>query len=163
MGIATRRISSAEEFKRVLNTPRPVFLLFFSEYCPACVSAGPLFELSAWRHPWIVSLALDCAQTPSHPDVTGIPTLLIYLNGDLVEQFKGFGPVDAQAQLVADIFNRHDQSKDANAPASPDAPPLQPPSTASLHAPGYRPPPADGRAGSSPTPPGFDNPRSRQP
>lgn len=29
MGVATRRISSAQGFNRVLNTPRPVFILFF--------------------------------------------------------------------------------------------------------------------------------------
>ena len=163
MGIATRKISSATEFQWILNTPRPVFLLFVSEHCPACASAGPLFELNAWRHPWIVSLVLDCAHTPRHPDVTGTPTLLIYQGGNLVEKLKGFGPLEKQEQCVKDIFSRYDLSKGASALASLDAPPLQPPSNASPHAPGYRPPPADGRAGSSPNPPRFDNPRSPQP
>ena len=163
MGVATSRISSAKAFDRVLNTPRPVFLLFVSEHCPACADAGPLFELHAWKHPRIVSLVLDCAHTPRHPDVTGTPTLLIYLNGALVEKFKGFGPQEEQEQFVQDVFSRYDPRKGANAPASLDAPPPQPPSGASPHVQGYRPPPADGRAGSSPTPPRFDNRRSPQP
>lgn len=162
MGIATSRISSAKAFERVLNTPRPVFLLFVSEHCPACAEAGPLFELHAWKHPRVVSLVLDCAHTPRHPDVTGTPTLLIYLNGALVEKFKGFGPQDEQEQFVQDIFSRYDP-QGANALASLDAPPPQPPSSASPHVQGYPPPPAGGRAGSSPNPPRFDNPRSPQP
>lgn len=159
MGVATRRISSAQGFNRVLNTPRPVFILFFSEHCPACAQACHLFEQTAWKHPWIVSLSLDCAHTPRHPDVTGTPTLLIYLKGAVVERLKGFGPVEEQEQCVKDIFSRYDLSKGASALASPCALPLQPRSNASLHAPGYRPPPAGGRAGSSPTPPRFDSPR----
>ncbi|OPB02950.1 hypothetical protein BFW89_14825 [Pseudomonas synxantha] len=163
MGVATRRISSAKEFNRVLNTPRPVFILFVSEHCPACAQAGSLFEQAAWKHPWLVSLVLDCAHTPRHPDVTGTPTLLIYQEGIVVEKLKGFGPLEEQEQCVTDIFNRYDLSKGASALASLDAPPLQLPSNANPHVPGYRPPPANGRAGSSPTPPGFDNPRSPQP
>lgn len=131
MGVATSRISSAKAFERALNTPRPVFLLFVSEHCPACEEAGPLFELTAWKHPWIVSLVLDCAHTPRHPEVTGTPTLLVYLNGARVEKFKGLGPMEDQEQFVQGIFNRYDQRKRANALVSPDAPPLQPRSTAS--------------------------------
>ena len=159
MGVATRRISSAQGFNRVLNTPRPVFILFFSEHCPACAQACDFFEQAAWKHPWIVSLILDCANTPKHPDVTGTPTLLVYVDGVLADIFKGFGPWESQEQCVKDIFSRYDLSKGASALASPGALPLQPRSNASLHAPGYRPPPAGGRAGSSPTPPRFDSPR----
>lgn len=113
MGLATRKISSAREFEWVLNTPRPVFILFVSDHCPACMNAGPLFELTAWRHPWIVSLVLNCANTPRHPDVTGTPTLLIYLNGTLVEKLKGFGPEEDQVRFVGDTFRRYDQRKGA--------------------------------------------------
>ena len=163
MGIATWSIPSAKAFERLLNTPRPVFVLFVSEHCPACAQAGTLFEQAAWTHPWIVSVVLDCAHTPRHPDVTGTPTLLIYLKGSLVEKLKGFGPLEEQAQCVKEIFSRYDLSKGATALASLDAPPLQPPSNASPHAPDNPLPLAGGRAGSSPTPPGFDNPRSPQP
>ena len=34
MGVATRRISSAQGFNRVLNTPRPVCILFFFRALP---------------------------------------------------------------------------------------------------------------------------------
>ena len=159
MGVATRRISSAQGFNRVLNTPRPVFILFFSEHCPACAQACHLFEQTAWKHPCIASRVREWAKPPKHPDGTGAPTLLVYVDGVLADIFKGFGPWESQEQCVKDIFSRYDLSKGASALASPGALPLQPRSNASLHAPGYRPPPAGGRAGSSPTPPRFDSPR----
>ncbi len=159
MGAATRTISSAKDFQRVLNTPRPVFILFVSEHCPACASAAPLFEKVAWRHPWIVSMVLDCAHTPRHPDVTGTPTLLIYEHGARVELHKGFGPVEQQQQYVDSLFSRFDRSKAARPPASPDALQPRPPSIASLDVPDYRLPPADDRAGSSAGQPVSDNPR----
>ncbi|MGY2363988.1 thioredoxin family protein [Pseudomonas azotoformans] len=107
METATRKIADAKDFQRILNTPRPVFILFVSEHCPACGESTPLFELAAWKHPWIVSLVVDCAGTPRHPDVTGTPTLLIYWNGVLEEKLKGFGPRENQAQVVEATFKRY--------------------------------------------------------
>lgn len=109
MGIATRKIADAKAFQRILNTPRPVFILFVSEHCPACGDSGPLFELAAWKHPWIVSLVVDCAHTPRHPDVTGTPTLLIYWDGVLKEKLKGFGRREDQAQVVEATFKRYNR------------------------------------------------------
>lgn len=163
MGIANATIANAEEYRRALNTSRPVFMLFISDHCPACSSSGPLFEQIASQYPSVVSLVLDCAQTPRHPDVTGTPTLLIFLNGTLMEKFKGFGPLDEQEQFVEDTFKRYARRKRAKPPASPAAPPPQPPSGASPHAPGYRPPLASGPTGSSPGQPGSDSPRSPRP
>ena len=107
MGIATAVIANADDFQRALNTKHPVFLLFVSQHCPACADATPLFELIAGNYPWVVSLVLDTAQTPRHPEVKGTPTLLIYLDGKLMEILKGFGPEEDQANLVEQTFKRY--------------------------------------------------------
>ncbi len=44
MGVATRRISSAQGFNRVLNTPRPVFILFFFRALPRLRAGMPLIR-----------------------------------------------------------------------------------------------------------------------
>lgn len=116
MGIATATIANTEQFQRLLKTSHPVFLLFVSEHCPACGDAGPLFELIASKYPWVVSLVLECAETPRHPEVTGTPTLLVYLNGVLMEKLKGFGPEEGQAQLVEQTFKRYTKARQ---PAKP--------------------------------------------
>lgn len=163
MGYTTATIANAQEYQRILSTKRPLFILFVSEHCPACVAAGPMFDRIARQYPRVRSLVVDCAQTPRHPDVTGTPTLLIYLRGRLMEKLKGFGPETKQLGVVRSTFKRYSRRKVAKPPASPAAPLPSPPSSASPHAPGYRPPAAGGQAGSSPTPPGSGNPRSRQP
>ncbi|PRA23002.1 thioredoxin family protein [Pseudomonas poae] len=110
MGIANAVIANAEDFQQILKTRHPVFLLFVSQHCPACADADPLFKLIASKYPWIVSLVLDCAETPRHPEVTGTPTLLIYLDGVLMEKLKGFGPYEDQAELVETTFKRYAKS-----------------------------------------------------
>ncbi len=107
MGIANATIATAEEFQSVLDTEQPVFLLFTTEHCPACANAIPLFELIAGKYPWILSLILDCAETPRHPEVTGTPTLLVYVGGALMKKLKGFGPEEGQAELVEQTFKRY--------------------------------------------------------
>lgn len=107
MGLATATIANAEDYQRVLSSPHPVFLLFVSAHCPACTEAVPLFERVAARYPNVVSMVLDCTQTPRHAEVTGTPTGLIYFNGQLKETLKGFGPLEDQAQLVEDAFARY--------------------------------------------------------
>lgn len=111
MGLATATIANAEDYQRVLSTSRPVFLLFVSAHCPACTEAGPLFERVAARYPNVVSMVLDCAQTPRHPEVTGTPTGLIYVDGQLKEKFKGFGSPEGQKQLLENTFKRYSKPR----------------------------------------------------
>ena len=105
MGYATATIANAQEYQRILNTKRPVFILFVSEHCPACVTAGPLFDRIARQYPRVRSLVVDCAKTPRHPDVTGTPTLLIYMRGTLMEKLKG-----AEVLITTDL--RKDKKTD---------------------------------------------------
>lgn len=163
MGLATATIADAEEYRQVLRTSRPVFLLFVSAHCPACASAVSLFEMIASQYLGVVSLVLDCANTPRHPEVTGTPTWLIYVHAELKEKHRGLGPMEDQASFVEGTFKRYGRRKRTTPPESPGAP--QPPrqSSASLHAPGYRLPPASDPAGSSLNPPTSGSPASRLP
>ena len=111
MGLATETITNAEDYQRVLSSPYPVFLLFVSAHCPACTEAGPLFERVAAKYPNVVSMVLDCAQTPRHPEVTGTPTGLIYVDGQLKEKLKGFGSPEGQKQLLENTFKRYSKPR----------------------------------------------------
>lgn len=111
MGIATATIVNAEAFQRVLKTRRPVFLLFVSQHCPACTDASPLFVRVARQYPRALSLVLDCAETPRHPEVTGTPTLLIYQYGKLIRKLQGFGPEEDQKKLVRQTFKDYAKAR----------------------------------------------------
>lgn len=107
MGLANATIADAEELRRLTNMQCPVFILYVSNDCPACTTAAPLFESIAAKYPSVLSMVVDCAQTQRNEEVTGTPTGLLYLNGELKEKMKGFGPLDNQAQFVEDIFKRY--------------------------------------------------------
>lgn len=83
-------IEDKAAFERALDTPLPVFTLFASETCGACKAALPRFAEMAKAHDGKIKvLILDCANTPRHPKVVRIPTLLIYEKGELVETLEG--------------------------------------------------------------------------
>ncbi len=160
MGIAKDVIASKEDYQSILAAHHTVFMLFVSEKCPACKIAVQIFEPIAKAYEASVkSLVLDTLTTFKVEGVTVTPTLVIYVNGKSIEHFEGFGPWDSQEQTVNKIFSCYAQAP-APGKLESHAAPLPPrPSTANPHAPGYRPPPADGRADSSPGRPGSGNPR----
>ncbi|KAF1029727.1 MAG: Thioredoxin [Pseudomonas sp.] len=108
MAIATDVIANAEDYQRVLASHPVVFLLFVSKHCPACKHSGPLFQQMAGLHTdAITSLVLDTAHTPRHEAVTGIPTLLVFQNGQMVDKLKGFGAWEEQEATLQAIFARY--------------------------------------------------------
>lgn len=164
MGIAKDVIASNADYKSVLAAHPIVFMLFVSQTCPACASAVELFEPIAESYePTVKSLVLDTAKTPRLEQVTGTPTLVVHVNGNIKKILKGFGPWETQERTLKDLFSLYAQQQAPGKPASPGAPPPPPPSGASPHAPGYRPPLGGGRAGSSPGRRASGNPRSQQP
>ncbi len=160
MGAAHTVIHDLDEYQRILKEHPLVIVLFTSPCCPACMGAGQRFNRIAEKYAGRVKcLLLDTTQTPKIDGVDGTPTLVVYKNALEAENLKGIGEPQDQEEFLEDVFSDYAPAT----PASPDAP--QPPrqSTASPRAPGYHPPQADGRAGSSPTRRGFDSPGSRQP
>lgn len=83
-------IKDKEAFEQALDTPLTVFALFASEGCHACNLTLPWFvEITKAHHGKIKVLILDCANTPRHPKVVRIPTLLIYKQGQLMSALEG--------------------------------------------------------------------------
>ena len=83
-------IEDKAAFERALDTPLTVFALFASEGCYACNATLPWFvEITKAHQGKIKVLILDCANTPKHPMVVRIPTLLIYQRGQLVRTLEG--------------------------------------------------------------------------
>ncbi|NVZ50455.1 thioredoxin family protein [Pseudomonas sp. B6002] len=101
-------IASAEEYQRVLAKHHVVFLLFVSAHCPACRESGPLFERTAAQHAnQVKSMVLDTTQTPRHPDVIRLPTLLVFRAGQMVEKLEGLGAWNEQEHTLNALFSRY--------------------------------------------------------
>ncbi|AZE94342.1 hypothetical protein C4J95_2321 [Pseudomonas orientalis] len=96
-------IADKAAFDRERNTTKPVFVVFISAGCAACHDAMPGFmRISEDYKDQVKVLILDCANTPSHPSVDRIPTLLIYRGQDLLETLPGLGE-----QALKDAFTKY--------------------------------------------------------
>lgn len=98
--------STDAEFKsKVLESDLPVLVDFWAEWCGPCHSIAPHLEVLAERYNGkakIVKVDIDSnPQTPSRYGIRGIPTLLLFKNGEVVDQMVGnpgaLGPLE---QLV---------------------------------------------------------------
>jgi thioredoxin 1 len=95
-------IEDKAAFERALDTPLTVFILFASKNCHACNEALPWFkEITDAYQRKIKVLILDCEDTPRHPAVKRIPTLLIYQKGQQVRTVEGITEAALLEALIA--------------------------------------------------------------
>ena len=80
----------------VLRSPQPVLVDFWAEWCGPCKMIEPLVDQIAEEYAGTLRVAkLDA---DAHPDVLmrygimGIPTLLLFKNGEVAERITGFQP-----------------------------------------------------------------------
>jgi thioredoxin 1 len=86
----------------VLSSEQPVLVDFWAEWCGPCRAIAPHLETLADRYAGkakIVKIDIDSnPQTPSKYGIRGIPTLLVFKNGQVVDQIVGnpgaLGPLD---------------------------------------------------------------------
>jgi len=88
---------TAENFQeRVLSSELPVLVDFWADWCPPCKMIAPLVEDIARKHSG--RLAVGALDYDAHPDigpaydVYGLPTLILFHNGQPVERIVGFRP-----------------------------------------------------------------------
>ena len=82
--------------KLVIESDQPVLVDFWAEWCPPCHQLAPILEELAIELDGkltITKLDTDVNQTtPMAYGVFGLPTLLLFKNGEIVERIVGFKP-----------------------------------------------------------------------
>ncbi|MBU1077131.1 MAG: thioredoxin [Spirochaetes bacterium] len=99
---------SDANFKEVIsNSGSPVVVDFWADWCMPCKMITPVLEELSQKYEGklkIVKLNVDeNPNTPQKFGITGIPTLIVFKNGEAVENIVGALP---KAQLE-EIFNKH--------------------------------------------------------
>jgi thioredoxin 1 len=83
-------------FDQEIRGQTPVLVDFWAEWCGPCRMVAPVLEQIAAEHGdklKIVKLNVDeNSQTPSKFNVTGIPTMILFKDGEMLERIVGFMP-----------------------------------------------------------------------
>ena len=94
--------------QEVLSSPQPVLVDFWAEWCGPCRQMSPTIETIAGEYAGRVKvgkLNVDHnVQTASRYNIRGIPTLLLFKGGKVVEQRVGaMGKAEVQKMLETHV------------------------------------------------------------
>ena len=91
-----KQISDSSFKDDVLNSPTPVLVDFWAEWCGPCKQIGPALEQIADELSGLVVIAKvnidDSPMIPSKLGVKGIPTLMLFKDGQMASMKVGAMP-----------------------------------------------------------------------
>jgi thioredoxin 1 len=93
MGQDIKQVSDDDFDAQVLKAPQPTLVDFWAEWCAPCRALSPLVDEMANKYKGKLNVAKmnidEHPNTPGKYAVRAIPTLLLFKNGQVVDQVVG--------------------------------------------------------------------------
>ena len=106
MSELTKAVTDESFRQDVLEAPGPVLVDFWAEWCGPCKAVAPVLDELAKDYAGKLTVAKvnidDNPVTPNEYAVRGIPTMLLFRDGKLLDQKVGAMPKGALKDWIAD-------------------------------------------------------------
>uniref|UniRef100_A0A0N4ZVA8 Thioredoxin domain-containing protein n=1 Tax=Parastrongyloides trichosuri TaxID=131310 RepID=A0A0N4ZVA8_PARTI len=101
-------IESVEEFdEKVMNSPDPVLVDFYADWCTPCQQLGPRLEAKVANFDGAISLAKinvdEVGNLADEFEIASIPTIIAIKHGEVVGKFEGMVDDETLDQFIADV------------------------------------------------------------
>ena len=107
-GVGVLEVTDATFEQEVLQSEQPVLVDFWAVWCCPCKAIGPIVDTIATNYTGKLKVAKvnvdQNSATPSRFGIRGIPALLFFKDGKVVDQIVGFVPQEAIEEKVQSLI-----------------------------------------------------------